>query len=151
MENHQPGIYLRVKQFRTERAWSQEQFANICGVSVRTIQRLETGEKASFETLKAIATAFDLDVRDLTEGQTCLPEDKESQKANVIFMRRVTSGNELSAMVGNAGAYRLQNDELDTAEEVELVGSFLQDIRDVGDIWDDIEPMQKVEQGHRFT
>jgi transcriptional regulator with XRE-family HTH domain len=151
MENHQPGISSRVKQLRTERAWSQEQLANICEVSVRTIQRLENGEKVSFETLKAIATAFDLDVRDLTEGQTSIPEGKEAQKANVIFMRRLTSGNELSAMIGGTHFYRLQNDELDTAKEVELVGSFFQDIRDIGDIWDDIEPMQKVEQGHRFT
>jgi transcriptional regulator with XRE-family HTH domain len=65
MEDPQPGSSSRVKRLRTERAWTQEQLAKICGVSVRTIQRLETGEKMSFETLKAIATAFDLDVRDL--------------------------------------------------------------------------------------
>jgi transcriptional regulator with XRE-family HTH domain len=156
MEDPQPGISSRVKRLRTERAWSQEQLAEICGVSVRTIQRLETGEKMSFETLKAIATAFDLDVRDLTEAQASSagpassPENEEHKKPNIVFVRRITSGNELYGMIGDAHAYRLQNDELDTAEEVELVGSFLQDVRDSGDLGD-MEPMEKVAQGYRFT
>jgi hypothetical protein len=83
-------------------------------------------------------------------GQASSPENEEPQKPNVVFMRRITSGNELYGMIGGADAYRLQNDELDTAEEVELVGSFLQDVRDYGDVGD-TEPMEKVAQGHRFT
>jgi transcriptional regulator with XRE-family HTH domain len=154
MEDPQLGSSSRVKRLRTERAWTQEQLARICGVSVRTIQRLETGEKPSFETLKAIATAFDLDVRDLEEtsstGQASSPENKETKNPNVVFMRRITSGNELYGMIGDVHAYRLQNDELDTPEEVELVGSFLQDVRDCGDLGD-MEPSEKVAQGHRFT
>jgi transcriptional regulator with XRE-family HTH domain len=157
MQHHQPGNSSRVEQLRRGRGWPQEQLANISGVSVRTIQRLENGENVSFATLKAVAAAFDLDIRDLTEeppssvGQASPPEDKEPKKANVLFMRRITSGNELCGMIGHAHAYRVQNDELDTAQEVELVGNFLQDVQDIGDCWDGMEPIQKVEQGYRFT
>ncbi|STT48732.1 DNA-binding protein [Klebsiella pneumoniae] len=34
----------QVKQLRLQRAWSQEQLAEMAGLSVRTIQRIENGE-----------------------------------------------------------------------------------------------------------
>jgi transcriptional regulator with XRE-family HTH domain len=52
----------RIKEFRMKRAWPQEQLADVSGVSVRTIQRAESGTGASFETLKAMANAFGIDV-----------------------------------------------------------------------------------------
>ena len=51
-----------VKALRLHRAWSQEQLAEISGLSSRTVQRLEQGGKASLETLKALAAAFDVPV-----------------------------------------------------------------------------------------
>lgn len=35
----------QVKQLRLQRAWSQEQLAEMAGLSVRTIQRIENGER----------------------------------------------------------------------------------------------------------
>ncbi len=52
-------VAQRIKQLRFERAWPQEQLADICDVSVRTVQRVEHGETFSLETLKALAAAFD--------------------------------------------------------------------------------------------
>jgi transcriptional regulator with XRE-family HTH domain len=51
-----------LKSKRLRRAWSQEQLAEISGLSVRTVQRIEQGGTASLDTLKAIACAFDTDV-----------------------------------------------------------------------------------------
>jgi HTH-type transcriptional regulator, competence development regulator len=47
-----------VKTMRLEKAWSQEQLADASGISVRTIQRLEQGQPASLETVKALAACF---------------------------------------------------------------------------------------------
>ena len=58
-----------IKELRTARAWSQEQLAQVSDLSVRTIQRIENGEPASFETLKSIASAFDLDVSEVLEAK----------------------------------------------------------------------------------
>ena len=63
-----------IKRLRTERAWSQEQLAEIADVSLRTIQRVEADGSASRETRMALAAAFDIDVRDLGEPETVLPE-----------------------------------------------------------------------------
>ena len=55
----------RIKQLREQRAWSQEHLAAISGLSIRTIQRLETSGAASHESRLALAAAFGLDPADL--------------------------------------------------------------------------------------
>ena len=45
----------KIKRWREERHWSQEHLADLAGIGLRTIQRVEQGEKASGETLKALA------------------------------------------------------------------------------------------------
>jgi DNA-binding XRE family transcriptional regulator len=60
---------LKVKSFRIQRGWPQEQLARIADVSPRTIQRLEAGGNASLETLRSLASAFELEVQDLL-GET---------------------------------------------------------------------------------
>ncbi|MCW2484245.1 helix-turn-helix transcriptional regulator, partial [Candidatus Symbiopectobacterium sp. NZEC135] len=47
-----------IKTLRLARAWSQEQLAELSSLSVRTVQRIENGERASLDTLGAIAAAF---------------------------------------------------------------------------------------------
>ena len=52
----------QVKQLRLQRAWSQEQLAELAGVSVRTIQRIENGDRPGLETLSALAAVFEVNV-----------------------------------------------------------------------------------------
>ena len=56
----------RIKELRSERAWSQAQLAAIASLSIRTIQRVETSGKCSKESLLSLASAFDIDVKELT-------------------------------------------------------------------------------------
>lgn len=55
-----------VRKLRLEKGWSQEQLAELCNLSIRTIQRIERGQKPSLETLNALAAVFEIDVSDLT-------------------------------------------------------------------------------------
>ena len=48
----------RLRQLREQRAWSQEQLAEIAGLSTRTVQRVERGERALHETRMALAAAL---------------------------------------------------------------------------------------------
>jgi transcriptional regulator with XRE-family HTH domain len=53
-------INLRdLKEKRLQRHWSQEQLAEISGLSIRTIQRIENGKNAGLESLDAI---FEIDI-----------------------------------------------------------------------------------------
>jgi len=54
-----------VRKLRLEKGWSQEQLAELAGVSVRTIQRVERGKRASLESLKCLAAVFETDINTL--------------------------------------------------------------------------------------
>ena len=50
----------RLRSLRTARQWSQEQLAELSGLNLRTIQRLEAGAKVSTESLRALAAVFEV-------------------------------------------------------------------------------------------
>lgn len=54
-----------LKKLRYKRNWSQEQLAELSGLSVRTVQRIEGGGKASLESLKCLASVLEVDVSTL--------------------------------------------------------------------------------------
>lgn len=60
-------VNMLIQKLRLQRGWSQEQLAEVSGVSVRTIQRLERGQPGSLETLKALAVVFEIDLNHLQE------------------------------------------------------------------------------------
>jgi transcriptional regulator with XRE-family HTH domain len=59
---------LLIQKLRLQRGWSQEQLAEIAGLSVRTIQRLERGQTPSAESLKALAAVLEVDFGALREA-----------------------------------------------------------------------------------
>jgi transcriptional regulator with XRE-family HTH domain len=59
---------LLIQKLRLQRGWSQEQLAELTGLSVRTIQRVERGQNPSAESLKAIAAVLDVDFGALREA-----------------------------------------------------------------------------------
>jgi transcriptional regulator with XRE-family HTH domain len=60
---------MLIQKLRLQRGWSQEQLAELSGLSVRTIQRLERGQSASVESLKALGAAFEIDFSQLKEPE----------------------------------------------------------------------------------
>ena len=58
---------MLIQKLRVQRGWSQEQLAEISGLSVRTIQRLENGAPGSMESLKALGAVFETDFNTLKE------------------------------------------------------------------------------------
>jgi transcriptional regulator with XRE-family HTH domain len=56
----------KLKQLRESRAWSQSHFAQISGLSLRTIQRIEKSGIASPESVKSICATFDIQIEELS-------------------------------------------------------------------------------------
>ena len=56
---------MLIQKLRLQRGWSQEQLAELCGLSTRTIQRIERGQQASVESLKALAAVFEIELAQL--------------------------------------------------------------------------------------
>ncbi len=59
----------RLRALRTARHWSQEQLATLSGLNLRTIQRLESGAKASVESVRALAAVFEVPAESLLAGR----------------------------------------------------------------------------------
>jgi transcriptional regulator with XRE-family HTH domain len=51
-----------LRKLRLQKGWSQEHLAEISGLSVRTIQRIERGAQASLESANALAVVFQVEV-----------------------------------------------------------------------------------------
>ncbi|WP_099036687.1 helix-turn-helix transcriptional regulator [Lacimicrobium alkaliphilum] len=64
-----------VKSQRNKRAWSQTQLADVSGLSLRTIQRIEKTGSASLESVKSIASVFEIEASDLQK--TAIPPVKK--------------------------------------------------------------------------
>jgi transcriptional regulator with XRE-family HTH domain len=71
---------MLIQKLRLQRGWSQEQLAELSGLSVRTIQRIERGLPASNETLKSLASVFEIDFSTLQSTQE--PAMNSSTTAN---------------------------------------------------------------------
>jgi transcriptional regulator with XRE-family HTH domain len=59
-----------VRKLRLQRGWTQEQLAELTGLSVRSIQRLERGQSASLETVNSLAAVFEVDRTLFKPGDT---------------------------------------------------------------------------------
>lgn len=55
----------KIRLLRKERNWSQEKLSEKCGLSPRTIQRIEGGNKSSQESIRLLAIAFEVDTKTL--------------------------------------------------------------------------------------
>lgn len=67
VHGHPESSEVILKQLRLSRYLSQEQLAQMSGLSVRTIQRIEVGHKASPESLKCLAAALEVDISTLNQ------------------------------------------------------------------------------------
>lgn len=71
-----------IQKLRLQRGWSQQQLADLSGLSVRTVQRIEQGHVASTESLKSLAAVFEIDFATLqeptmnTQSPASLPKDE---------------------------------------------------------------------------
>ncbi|WP_300541345.1 helix-turn-helix transcriptional regulator [Maricaulis sp.] len=75
----------KIRRWREERHWSQEHLAHLAGIGLRTVQRIETGEPASRDTLTALAAAFNVEAIAL-----CI--DPEAEAADIVQRRNREAG-----------------------------------------------------------
>jgi transcriptional regulator with XRE-family HTH domain len=80
MSSQRRGNIMIVKKLRNKNDWSQEQLAEYSGLNVRTIQRVESGQTASIETLKCLASVFEVNISTLTEEITVIDKQSENWK-----------------------------------------------------------------------
>ena len=83
-------LALLCKMQRHSRGWSQETLAELSGLQVRTIQRVENAEASSPDTRRALARAFgaeDIDVFNKVAVFPTIEEIEAKAKAEEAFNR----------------------------------------------------------------
>ena len=88
----------------------------------------------------------------LTDRQKPKPLKFRRIKQNIpSYLVRLTTGKEVLALASSAYAFSINHDELDSHEEVDIVGQFFQEVSDWGDINDELEPSVRVEVAYNLT
>jgi transcriptional regulator with XRE-family HTH domain len=76
-----------IKKLRKQNHYSQEQLAILAGVSLRTIQRIESGHSASLETLKSLAAVFEVEIELLTGEIIVIDKTTEEWASAPLWVR----------------------------------------------------------------
>ena len=76
-----------LKQWRLSRHLSQEQLAQMSGLNVRTIQRIENGHNASLESLKCLAAVLEVDVPTLNQEKFVADKTLPGWNALPLWLR----------------------------------------------------------------
>ena len=77
-----------VRKLRLRRGWSQEQLAQMRGLSVRTVQRIERNQGGSVESLKSLAAVFEVEFTSLIrENEMTNETDKISSDEEIAIQQ----------------------------------------------------------------
>lgn len=82
----------RLRELRSARQWSQEQLAELSGLNLRTIQRLESGARVSTESLRALAAVFEVPAEALLARPASHDAASGSQPALLAMREGVLRG-----------------------------------------------------------
>ena len=97
------------------------------------------------ERLREMKAAHELWVKEKLARK---PGGKQPHFALLV---RIQKGKELSNIIGAADRFQFDHDEPETEEEAKLIGGFLQNLQDWGDLWSDLESSQHVEASFSLT
>jgi transcriptional regulator with XRE-family HTH domain len=64
----------RIKHLRIERNWTQQHLADACGISLRTVQRIEKFGNASTESVMSLCAVLELNKADICAVPRVKPE-----------------------------------------------------------------------------
>jgi transcriptional regulator with XRE-family HTH domain len=142
-----------VKLFRDDRGWSQEVLADLSGIDVRTVQRLEGGEGVGAITLRAIARAFGYGDIDFFNKPHTIPTQEDVEATQKRFHEEnllldavvATTGHDLGGafvqctMDASSPAIELT---ATAAQEFAHLIDYLRDVRDIADLANEVQKLE---------
>lgn len=80
---------MQLQKLRLQKGWSQQQLAELSGLSARTIQRIEGGQTASVETLKSLASVFEIEFQQLQSEADMGNHNLEQEQTEQLALMKV--------------------------------------------------------------
>lgn len=142
-----------IKTFRESRRWTQQQLAEIAGISSRTLQRVERGQPADFDTKRALARAFDLDDIDVFNKPFAIPTAEELVRRQQDFdrshitltARPIETGRQLATLAQVCAADMCEpggDIELPAQEEFAALTDLLREFRECHDLYSEVDKLE---------
>ncbi len=146
-----------IRMFRETRQWSQEQLAEISRLNVRTIQRVEKGESASFDTRRALASAFGFEDIDALNKPFHIPSAEELKATRekldseyvTLSALPLTTGRQLAKLAESCSmdlsepAFELSRE---AAEEFAALVDYFRDYRDCADLYSETQKLDSYDE-----
>lgn len=137
--------------FPEEKLNSYENLILLC----RTDHKMVDDQEATYtpDILRRMKSNHEVWISErLTDRRKPKPLKIRRIKQNIpAYLVRLTTGKEVFDIVSSAYALSINNDELNSLDEVDLVGQFFQEISDWSDISGDLEPTDRVKVGYELT
>ncbi|WP_341299736.1 helix-turn-helix transcriptional regulator [Lysinibacillus sp. FSL H8-0500] len=135
------NIGKKIQSLRNSKLWTQEQLAEMAGVSERTISRLENGEKIGKFNLQKIMDALNTSLEALEEMtyENEKQNDQPTISAEVNISYRINNARELMRLIPDTHMYGYDYHDCNTEEQVEVAQNFLTSVGDAIDIWSMLE------------
>jgi transcriptional regulator with XRE-family HTH domain len=141
-----------IKMFREMRQWSQEQLADVAGLSTRTVQRIETGRPSDLDTRRALARAFEAQDIDMFNKPYVIPTEEEMKAARVQFEREhmtlaaypLTTGRQLADLVERHSMDLMTPGfemEREADQEFAALIDYLREYRDCHDLYQQVDKL----------
>ena len=83
-----------IKQLRQEKGWSQEQLSEFSGLSLRTVQRAESGHNLGLESLNALAATLNVSISELSQTEATTEMSAVDEPAASAPSERLTPNND---------------------------------------------------------
>jgi transcriptional regulator with XRE-family HTH domain len=151
LTNDEVGTIVRT--FRELMQWSQETLAEQCKVSVRTIQRIESGQPCDVHTKRALAAAFEINDLDYFNKPQEIPDaanlkaiqDEYEKEHLILGVTLATRARDLAESFAISTA-DLSRPGSDLADDVQATFAALTDcLRDYRDIASETSEVAKLE------
>lgn len=78
---------MLIKELRQKKRLSQERLAELCGLSLRTIQRVEAGHRIGYASLQALAAEFNVNVESLDQELHAMEKISNEYKDLPLWLR----------------------------------------------------------------
>lgn len=156
---HMDPSYLaeQLRFIRRQLSLTQENVADICGLTTRTIQKMESGRhKPDEQTLKSLMRGLNLDASiflkpsPVEEAAEKAKFDQALKKCTIVPTQAIHTPADFLAACGECHAFRLETGYIEGEEAESIAASMADYVKDCADIWPEIGATQRLEYARSF-
>lgn len=146
---------------------SQDALAEVSGLTVRTIQRVESGKRASLTTRRCIARGLGYDNPDIFDDpafvgtvkgllESIIADQIKAEEARypdhiTLPVTAAENGASLGSLIDGADAWVFHCNEKGSRDGQAEVAILFDHLQDYGDIWSELPPSGRLEAQRVFT